>query len=97
MAERKRTSNRGKRRRKPNSAAGGNPNSYKHLYKGEAGQSLPSSATESAAKESTAQVGKDSDSVDWKGDYSHVIRDLRMLFIVSILIFVVMIGAGYMI
>lgn len=96
MAERKRTSNRGKRRRKPTSAAGGTPNSYKHLYKGEAGQSLPSS-TESVAKESTVQVGKDTDSVDWKGDYSHVIRDLRTLFIVSILIFVAMIGAGYMI
>ena len=94
MAERKRTSTRSRRRRKPNSAAGGNPNSYKHLYQGGASQAQPD-VDEVAS--SAATLGKGSDSVDWKSDYGYVIRDLRTLFIVSILIFAVMIGAGFLV
>ncbi len=93
MAERKRTSSRSSRqRRRAKSAITGNPNSYKHLYQDGAGQTL------AAAPEAAAAVtsGKSSDSVDWKSDYGHVIRDLRLLFIVSILIFVAMIGAGFL-
>lgn len=93
MAERKRTSTRSSRQRKRRqSAITGNPNSYKHLYQDGAGQTI-ATAQDSTA---TASLRKGSDAVDWQGEYGYVIRDLRLLFIVSALIFVGMIGAGFL-
>lgn len=93
MADRKRTSRRGNRQRKRSkSAITGNPNSYKHLYQDGTGQTIAPSQEPVAV----ASTSKGSETVDWQSDYGYVIRDLRILFIVSALIFVVMIGAGFL-
>lgn len=93
MAERKRTSTRSSRQRKRRqSAITGNPNSYKHLYQDGASQTIAVAEDSTAA----ASIGKGPDAVDWQGEYGYVMRDLRLLFIVSALIFVAMIGAGFL-
>lgn len=93
MAERKRPAKTDRQRRKRKSAIGGNPNSYKHLYQGGASQTL---ATSQEPVTTTAATGKGTETVDWQNEYSYVIRDLSLLFVVSILIFAGMIVSGYL-
>lgn len=40
--------------------------------------------------------GRGTESIDWHGEYHHVLRDLRMVLLVSLLIFAVMFTAGYL-
>ncbi|MEZ4660696.1 MAG: hypothetical protein R2911_24345 [Caldilineaceae bacterium] len=43
----------------------------------------------------TVPAGKGSETVDWQGEYGHVLRDLRTMFIVTVFLFAVMIGTGF--
>ena len=76
--------------KKSKSALAGTPNSYKHLYQGSGGQKI-TGAVDTATSMGT--MGKGSETVDWRTEYDYVFKDLRVLFIVSILIFAAMIGA----
>ena len=78
-----------KKRSRINAAA--NRRDYSSLY-----QSSTVSADEaSAIAEIGGRIRKGSESVDWSGDYAYVLHDLRVLTVVSILIFAAMIGAGF--
>jgi len=83
-----------KRSRSKQSVSSAKPRNYSAMYKGdntvpqvksEASESTPGAATEKT----------DSDQVDWKGEYAYVSRDLRMLTIVSVVLFAVIIGIGF--
>ena len=71
--------------------AAGNPRNYSSLY--QSGTLQTDGAV--AAAEAEGRTKKNSESVDWSGEYSYVLRDLRVLAAVSILIFAVMIGVGF--
>lgn len=75
-------------KRRRNSRSRGNPRNYSQIYKDD--NSAPAA---SAAADKPTPVDKD-EPVDWTGEYGYVLQDLRLLAIVSILIFVGMIGAG---
>ena len=76
--------------------AGGRPSNYSQLYKDDNSKVDAVPATPSSLAEIGAGVKKGSEAVDWTSEYTYVIGDLRTLLAVSALIFVVMIGAGFL-
>jgi hypothetical protein len=87
-----------KNRKQKRSSA--NPRNYSELYKDDKSTVTQSDTTKDAAKTEsteTADLGKGSDSVDWKHDYAYVVKDLRQLLIVSGVLFVLVIGVGLLI
>ena len=93
--------------RKKKSRVRGNARDYSSLYR-DGGPAPAPSETESKSVEkegSTAAPSKAIDAapaksssggVDWQKDYGQVVQDLRTLIVVSIALFVVTIGAGYL-
>ena len=84
--------------------SGGRPRSYSEVYKNSdatpssGGGAAPTASASEANKESSAAGGaKGSDLVDWQGEYGYVVKDLRTLFIVSGVLFAVIIGVGLVI
>ena len=76
-------------------ASAGNPRSYSDLYRNSrdaATSSEPTKAGQSAA--STVAVNRQT-SIDWRGEYGHVLTDLRRLGVISGVLVVAMIIASY--
>ena len=76
-------------------ASAGNPRSYSDLYRNSraaATSSEPAKAGQSAA--STVAVNHQT-SIDWRGEYGHVLTDLRRLGVISGVLVVAMIIASY--
>lgn len=92
MATDKRAERRQKRRK---GSAAGRPANYSQLYKDENKLAAADGGSDSADGDVTLGR-KGSESVDWQGEYHHVLRDLRLLLLISLVIFVVMIGGGYL-
>jgi hypothetical protein len=76
-------------------ASAGSPRSYSDLYRNSreaATNSEPAKAGQPAA--STMAVSRQT-SIDWRGEYGHVLSDLRRLGLISGVLIVAMIIAGY--
>lgn len=107
MTDSKRAERRRKRRK---SAAAGRPANYSQLYKDDhtTGQSHSAEASDGSDNNKSSGSGREAEtgtrvlsgkgteSIDWQGEYHHVLRDLRMVLLVSLLIFAVMFTAGYL-
>ena len=91
--------------KKKKSRVRGNARDYSSLYR-DGGPAPAPSETESKSvekEESTTTSSKavetapaKSSGVDWQKDYGQVVQDLRTLIVVSIALFIVTIGAGYL-
>ncbi|MEM7536752.1 MAG: hypothetical protein AAF639_31520 [Chloroflexota bacterium] len=93
--------------KKKKSRVRGGARDYSSLYRDGGPSPAPaSSETESKSvkkEEDTAAPSKavetapaKSSGVDWQKDYGQVVQDLRTLIVVSIALFIVTIGAGYL-
>ncbi len=89
------TKERKKKNRRTN-RAGGQPRNYSQLYKDDNSKLEVVPASASSLAEIGAGVKKGSEAVDWTSEYAYVIGDLRVLLMVSAVLFVVMIGAGFL-
>jgi hypothetical protein len=74
-----------KSRKRRSSRSRGNPRNYSQIY-----QDDKTIETEAPA----AVPATTEESVDWVGEYGYVVQDLRLLAVVSALIFIGMIGVG---
>ncbi|MEZ4713902.1 MAG: hypothetical protein R3A44_42350 [Caldilineaceae bacterium] len=88
-----------KKRDRSKSISSVQPRNYSEYLKkteGAASNVVPAQPSVSARPTRVAVAsGKGSETVDWQGDYGHVLRDLRTMLIVSVLLFAVMIGTGF--
>ena len=89
------------RSRSKKSVSSAKPRSYSQLYKND--NTIPATAnntaTAAAEKKSatpTADVQTD-DRSNWKNEYAYVVQDMRMLTIVSVVLFALIIVAGFFI
>lgn len=82
-SKRKRKSGRSRRSR-------GNPRNYSQIYKDD--NTIPQAATATPTPQAAAPAADTH--VDWQDEYGYVLNDLRLLLIVSAIIFVLMLGAG---
>jgi len=75
------------------------PRSYSDLYKNDNTVSAPATQTASAAKatESRYAPAKSTEPVDWKGQYTYVMSDLRLLLLVSVVLVAIIVVAGFFI
>ena len=74
------------------------PRSYSELYGTRAaGADTPVSAASPRQKSRSEEVipQRDSDTVDWKNEYSQVFGDVRQLLVISALLFTLMIVLGF--
>ncbi|MCB0084916.1 MAG: hypothetical protein KDE47_28445 [Caldilineaceae bacterium] len=83
-----------KRTTKRQSISSGNPRSYGDMYKGDTTRQQPAATP---TKATTPTVTAAAQSVDWRTEYSYVLRDLRTLLLVSAVLFAVIIIAGFFI
>jgi len=76
-----------------------NPRNYSELYKDDKSTVAKSTEKDEVATVSTSasDSAKSSDNIDWKHDYAYVVKDLRQLGIVSVVLFVLVIGVGLLI
>lgn len=83
-----------KRSRSKQSVSSAKPRNYSEMYKDD--NTVPQ-VQSSDSKSATASVTEktSSDQVDWKGEYAYVFRDLRTLTIVSVVLFALIIGIGF--
>lgn len=92
------TVNKSKRPSKGRSAA--NPSNYSQLYK-QSEQNVMQTATPTATPTTAAAVAKPmpaqrtSAEVDWRKEYGYVFKDLRYLFIVSAILFAIIVVIGF--
>lgn len=86
-----------KRQRRTPSRASGRPTSYSQLYKDDNTKlaSAPAASARTARAGRTIGEKKGSETVNWSEEYTYVLQDLRTLVVVSIVLFAVMIGAGF--
>ena len=75
------------------------PRSYSQLYKNDKTVPTASSAAPAQAKEPAPQAVEveSDDRSNWKNEYAYVVRDMRMLTIVSVALFALIIIAGFFI
>lgn len=78
-----------RRRSSRNRRSGGNPRNYSQLYKDDNTISTTAAGSSSPAATPAADTA-----LDWQEEYGYVFNDLRLLLIVSVVIFALMIGAG---
>lgn len=90
MAKRKRKSERSRRSR-------GNPRNYSQLYKDDKTVApAPSAPAQPTATPAAATATPAADSTaTWNDEYGYVFNDLKLLGIVSAVIFALMLGAGF--
>ncbi len=86
------TASKGKRRNSSKAGAG-EPSNYSQLYKSSAA-GAPVVVSAGPAEETTI-VLKDSNAIDWKGEYSYVLTDLRKLLIVTLALAVGILVLGF--
>ncbi len=87
------------RSRSKKSISSTKPRSYSQLYKND--NTIPAvssvaTTTEKKVDTPTPEVQSD-DRSNWKSEYAYVVRDMRMLTIVSVALFVLIIVAGFFI
>lgn len=86
--------------KKKKGASSANPRTYSTIYKSD--NTVPEQKKGSTAK-AAASTGtktavvepKSSDQVNWQSEYAYVFGDLRLLAIVSVVLFALIIGAGF--
>jgi hypothetical protein len=78
---------------KRQSVSSGRPRSYGDMYKNET--TRPQISPVPAATHVTATAA--TESANWHAEYDYVVRDLRLLLIVSAVLFAVIIAAGFFI
>ncbi len=78
------------------SRSSGNPSNYSQLYKGDASGVAVVEGPKTKTKATVAPVETD-DTVNWQTEYAYVFKDLRFLFIVSLLLFAGMLVIGFFI
>ncbi len=85
-----------KSRREPG-LSNAQPRSYSELYGTRAAGAAAPAATPARGKTQTEEVApqRNSDTVDWKNEYSHIFGDLRQLLVISALLFGLMIVLGF--
>ena len=74
--------------------SGGNPRSYSGIYKGSANQTVEPQSVEVAQPELGS---KRNQPIDWKREYAYVLKDLRLLSIVSVVLFAGIVAARFFI
>ncbi len=77
------------------SRSSGNPSNYSQLYKGDS--SGVTVAEGPSTKAVAAAPVETNDTVNWQTEYAYVFKDLRFLFIVSLLLFAGMLVIGFFI
>ena len=87
MAKKKRSSSK-------QSVSSAKPRNYSDMYKGDTTVPQPKD-TGSARSQTQTVEKKGSDQVDWKNEYAYVFSDLRVLSIVSVVLFALIIGLGF--
>lgn len=81
---------------KKQSVSSAKPRSYSAMYKDD--NTIPKTkSVDSAPAGASVTEKKGSDQVDWKNDYAYVFSDLRVLSIVSVVLFAIIIGLGFVI
>ena len=88
------------RSRSKKSVSSAKPRSYSQLYKNDhtipAASSAATIAVEKKPATPVADVQTD-DRSNWKNEYAYVVQDMRMLTIVSVVLFALIIVAGFFI
>lgn len=84
------TKNTNRKRNRSQIARSGGTRNYSQLYKDDQAQ-LEENDAHQAVSVPEKKI------VNWSEEYAYVLNDLRTLIMVSILIFIVMIGAGFLI
>lgn len=81
---------------KRQSISSGRPRSYGEMYKNDTTrqQVAPVVTSTRTAATSTAATAE---TVDWHSEYDYVLRDLRTLIIVSVVLFAIILAAGFFI
>ncbi|GIV77051.1 MAG: hypothetical protein KatS3mg050_1445 [Litorilinea sp.] len=90
-----------KRRGRKRSVSTARPRSYSQYYqKSEKRGDVPATPTPTptpaATVDTAKRLEKGSETVNWAEEYRFVARDLRELLIVSVVLFVAMLGVGYL-
>ncbi|MEZ4619421.1 MAG: hypothetical protein R2867_28490 [Caldilineaceae bacterium] len=75
------------------SISSGRPRSYGEMYKNETTVQKP--AVTNVGKQVAAQPTGAATTTNWRDDYDYVLRDLRTLLVVSVVLFAVIIIAGF--
>lgn len=91
------------KRKSKRSTSRARPRQYSQLYKSEQNKSRQTervgnvtvASNEVVEERHASQYAKGSDTVDWKGEYGYVLRDLRILGVVSFILFAVIISAVF--
>lgn len=81
-----------KKRSRSRQSSASRPRSYSQIYKDSTTADTADAPPQGDSIPRATVKGQDS--VDWKSEYSYVFKDLRTLVIVTVIIFVLMIGAG---
>jgi len=74
------------------------PRSYGEMYKNETTIQQPMVTSTSKASSATTKAGSAAtvtEAQDWRVEYSHVMRDLRTLLVVSAVLFAVILVSGF--
>lgn len=88
------------RSRSKKSVSSAKPRSYSQMYKNDKTVPSPveSKSTTTAKKAATpAPEAPTDDRSNWRNEYAYVIKDMRMLTIVSVVLFALIIVAGFFI
>jgi hypothetical protein len=94
-------SSKSKSKRPPQSVGSGSPRSYSEVYKASAAGAYATPATGSASAgtsgtaKSTAPTISTSADVDWAGEYGYVLSDLRTLFLITGVLVIGIVVAGF--
>lgn len=81
-----------RRATKPQSRSKSRPRSYGEMYKNETTIQQPAATT---VKKGSGTATAVAEPQDWRVEYSHVIRDLRTLLLVSAILFAIIIVTGF--
>ena len=80
------------------SRSSGNPSNYSQLYKGDSsGVPVAKGSSTKTTAAATAATVETNDTVNWQTEYAYVFKDLRTLFIVSLVLFAAMLVIGFFI
>jgi hypothetical protein len=92
------------RSRSKKSVSSAKPRSYSQLYKGDntvpttardAAPSVAATAATKSASSDAVSVEQSDDRSNWRSEYAYVVKDMRMLTIVSAVLFALIIVAGF--
>lgn len=85
-----------KKRSSKQSVSSAKPRNYSAMYKDD--NTVPQTKrADDAQTDAPVTEKKGRDQVDWKNEYAYVFSDLRVLSVVSVVLFAVIIGIGFII